>query len=180
MSCKWDWVNCLVYIDACTGLYWLKHERLFRWSKQITLPWELMNDWKQLPCVLQVESGFFLECDVKIVGKSIRDRVALIKWRRERKVLTGNGEAPVKKAHENLLQVPISGVPHSATKATTECEDQELELQTLICTLPTTMSAICKNLQTLSLQLSHTMMLSKKIACKRKRDRNKKKVTAVS
>nr|XP_021334016.1 serine/threonine-protein kinase WNK2-like [Danio rerio] len=31
-----------------------------------------------------VESGFFHESDAKIVGKSIRDRVALIKWRRER------------------------------------------------------------------------------------------------
>nr|XP_055025166.1 serine/threonine-protein kinase WNK2-like isoform X2 [Misgurnus anguillicaudatus] len=33
-----------------------------------------------------VESGFFHESDAKIVGKSIRDRVALIKWRRERTV----------------------------------------------------------------------------------------------
>ncbi|KAJ8016159.1 hypothetical protein DPEC_G00004300 [Dallia pectoralis] len=33
-----------------------------------------------------VESGFFHENDAKIVGKSIRDRVALIKWRRERTV----------------------------------------------------------------------------------------------
>lgn len=32
----------------------------------------------------QVESGLFHESDAKIVGKSIRDRVALIKWRRER------------------------------------------------------------------------------------------------
>ncbi|XP_075431030.1 serine/threonine-protein kinase WNK2 isoform X4 [Ascaphus truei] len=31
-----------------------------------------------------VESGFFHENDVKIVAKSIRDRVALIQWRRER------------------------------------------------------------------------------------------------
>ncbi|KAK1786898.1 hypothetical protein P4O66_017280, partial [Electrophorus voltai] len=31
-----------------------------------------------------VESGFFHESDAKIVGKSIRDRVALIKWRRAR------------------------------------------------------------------------------------------------
>ncbi|XP_049751510.1 serine/threonine-protein kinase WNK2 isoform X3 [Elephas maximus indicus] len=31
-----------------------------------------------------IESGFFHESDVKIVAKSIRDRVALIKWRRER------------------------------------------------------------------------------------------------
>uniref|UniRef100_A0A671QVC1 non-specific serine/threonine protein kinase n=1 Tax=Sinocyclocheilus anshuiensis TaxID=1608454 RepID=A0A671QVC1_9TELE len=33
-----------------------------------------------------VESGFFHESDAKIVGKSLRDRVALIKWRRERTV----------------------------------------------------------------------------------------------
>ncbi|XP_062855236.1 serine/threonine-protein kinase WNK2-like [Trichomycterus rosablanca] len=33
-----------------------------------------------------VESGFFHDSDAKIVGKSIRDRVALIKWRRERTV----------------------------------------------------------------------------------------------
>ncbi|XP_019486512.1 PREDICTED: serine/threonine-protein kinase WNK2 isoform X8 [Hipposideros armiger] len=31
-----------------------------------------------------IESGFFHESDVKIVAKSIRDRVALIQWRRER------------------------------------------------------------------------------------------------
>lgn len=34
----------------------------------------------------QVESGFFHESDAKTVGKSIRDRVALIKWRRGRTV----------------------------------------------------------------------------------------------
>lgn len=34
----------------------------------------------------QVESGFFHESDAKTVGKSIRDRVTLIKWRRERTV----------------------------------------------------------------------------------------------
>lgn len=100
-----------------------------------------------LTCVLQVESGFFLDCDVKIVGKSIRDRVALIKWRRERTVSSGNGEAPVKKTHQNLLQVPGSGVPQAATLAMTDCEDQEVEQQTLICTVPATLSATCKNLQ---------------------------------
>lgn len=102
---------------------------------------------QRLTCALQVESGFFLECDVKIVGKSIRDRVALIKWRRERTVSSGNGEAPVKKTHQNLLQVPGSGVPQADTSATTDCEDQEVEQQTLICTVPTTMSTTCKKLQ---------------------------------
>ena len=91
--------------------------------------------------VLQVESGFFLDCDVKIVGKSIRDRVALIKWRRERTVSTnGNSEAGVKKIQQNLLQVPGTGVPQGVTLITADYEDQE----TLICTVPVTTSVTCK------------------------------------
>ncbi|TKS71385.1 Serine/threonine-protein kinase WNK2 [Collichthys lucidus] len=87
-----------------------------------------------------VESGFFLDCDVKIVGKSIRDRVALIKWRRERTVSPGNGEPAVKKTQQNLLQVPGTGVQQAATLVTTDYEDQEVEQQTLICTVPATSS----------------------------------------
>lgn len=94
-----------------------------------------------------MESGFFLDCDVKIVGKSIRDRVALIKWRRERTVSSGNGEAAVKKTQPNLLQVPGTGVPQGTTLATTDYEDQEVEQQTLICTVPTTTSTTCEDLQ---------------------------------
>ncbi|MFT7804416.1 serine/threonine-protein kinase WNK2 isoform X1 [Arapaima gigas] len=41
-----------------------------------------------------VESGFFHESDAKIVGKSIRDRVSLIKWKRERTVPPRDGEEP--------------------------------------------------------------------------------------
>ncbi|MED6266621.1 hypothetical protein CHARACLAT_003922 [Characodon lateralis] len=89
---------------------------------------------KEVPEVVaqeMVESGFFLECDVKIVGKSIRDRVALIKWRRAR---TGspNGNSEVKKLQQNLLQVPGTGPPEEAIFTTADCEDQE----TLICTVP--------------------------------------------
>lgn len=84
---------------------------------------------------------------MKVVGKSIRDRVALIKWRRERTVSSGNGEAPVKKTHQNLLQVPGSVVPQAATLRMTDCEDQEVEQQTLTCTVPTTLSNTCKKLE---------------------------------
>ncbi|XP_014842951.1 PREDICTED: serine/threonine-protein kinase WNK2-like isoform X5 [Poecilia mexicana] len=89
---------------------------------------------KEVPEVVaqeMVESGFFLECDVKIVGKSIRDRVALIKWRRAR---TGspNGNSEVKKTQQNLLQVPGTGPPEETIFTTADCEDQE----TLICTVP--------------------------------------------
>uniref|UniRef100_A0A671PF13 non-specific serine/threonine protein kinase n=1 Tax=Sinocyclocheilus anshuiensis TaxID=1608454 RepID=A0A671PF13_9TELE len=41
-----------------------------------------------------VESGFFHESDAKIVGKSLRDRVALIKWRRERTVPRASQAVP--------------------------------------------------------------------------------------
>lgn len=95
-----------------------------------------------------MESGFFLDCDIKILGKSIRDRVALIKWRRERKVLSGNGEASTKKTHQDLLHVPGGMAPQPA-KVTSECEDQELEQQRLLCTVPTTTSTTCKTPQVL-------------------------------
>ncbi len=97
--------------------------------------------------VLKVESGFFLDCDVKIVGKSIRDRVALIKWRRDRTFSSGNGEVVIKKMQQNLLQVPGASVQQATTLATTDYEDQEAEQQTLICTVPAPTSTTCENLQ---------------------------------
>lgn len=91
-----------------------------------------------------MESGFFLECDVKIVGKSIKDRVALIKWRRVR---TGspnaNSEAAGKKMKQNLLQVPGTGAPEETALAPLDYEDQE----TLICIVPVITSATCKRLK---------------------------------
>ncbi|XP_029358827.1 serine/threonine-protein kinase WNK2 [Echeneis naucrates] len=102
----------------------------------IEFTFDLVNEIPEVVAQEMVESGFFLDCDVKIVGKSIRDRVALIKWRRERTVSPGNGEA-----QQNLLQVPTTGVPTGATLATTDSEDQEVEQQTLICTVPSTSSA---------------------------------------
>ncbi|XP_071349104.1 serine/threonine-protein kinase WNK2 isoform X6 [Trachinotus anak] len=101
----------------------------------IEFTFDLVNEVPEVVAQEMVESGFFLDCDVKIVGKSIRDRVALIKWRRERTVSPGNGEV-----QQNLLQVPSTGVPQGATLATTDYEDQEVEPQTLTCTVPTTTS----------------------------------------
>uniref|UniRef100_A0A4W5QXD9 non-specific serine/threonine protein kinase n=1 Tax=Hucho hucho TaxID=62062 RepID=A0A4W5QXD9_9TELE len=79
-----------------------------------------------------VESGFFLDSDVKIVGKSIKDRVALIKWRRERTVPV------VETQTQNLLQVPSMGVPpQGAPLAPAESEEEEGDQPlTLLCSLP--------------------------------------------
>ncbi|TDH14054.1 hypothetical protein EPR50_G00039180 [Perca flavescens] len=107
----------------------------------IEFSFDLVNEVPEVVAQEMVESGFFLDCDVKVVGKSIRDRVALIKWKRERTVSSGNGEAAVKKPQQNLLQVPGTVVPQAPTLATTDCEDQEVEQQTLICTVPATTSA---------------------------------------
>ncbi|XP_076614664.1 serine/threonine-protein kinase WNK2 isoform X7 [Chaetodon auriga] len=107
----------------------------------IEFTFDLVSEVPEVVAQEMVESGFFLDCDVKIVGKSIRDRVALIKWRRERTVSSGNGEAVVTKTQQNLLQVPGPGVSQAATLATTDYEDQEVEQHTLICTVPATTSA---------------------------------------
>ncbi|XP_034726176.1 serine/threonine-protein kinase WNK2 isoform X3 [Etheostoma cragini] len=107
----------------------------------IEFSFDLVNEVPEVVAQEMVESGFFLDCDVKIVGKSIRDRVALIKWKRDRKVSSENGEAAVKKPQQNLLQVPGTVVPQAPTFATTDCEDQEVEQQTLICTVPASTSA---------------------------------------
>uniref|UniRef100_A0A3Q4G452 non-specific serine/threonine protein kinase n=1 Tax=Neolamprologus brichardi TaxID=32507 RepID=A0A3Q4G452_NEOBR len=78
----------------------------------IEFTFDLVHEVPEVVAQEMVDSGFFLDCDVKIVGKSIRDRVALIKWRRERTVSpNGNSETPVKKTQQNLLQVPSTGMP---------------------------------------------------------------------
>ncbi|XP_041446936.1 serine/threonine-protein kinase WNK2 isoform X9 [Xenopus laevis] len=59
-----------------------------------------------------VESGFFHENDVKIVGKSIRDRVALIQWRRER-ICPGHGENEISE-QPPVVQPPLMPLAHSS------------------------------------------------------------------
>nr|XP_046196196.1 serine/threonine-protein kinase WNK2-like isoform X2 [Oncorhynchus gorbuscha] len=79
-----------------------------------------------------VESGFFLDSDVKIVGKSIKDRVALIKWRRDRTVPAVGTQT------QNLLQWPSMGLPpQGAPLAPAESEEEEGDQPlTLLCSLP--------------------------------------------
>ncbi|XP_077060057.1 serine/threonine-protein kinase WNK2 isoform X2 [Siphateles boraxobius] len=88
-----------------------------------------------------VESGFFLEIDVKIVGKSIRDRVSLIKWRRQRIVLGRNGkteEIITKTEAQHLLQVPSTGPPLGGPPSLpSETEELQTEEVSLVCSAPT-------------------------------------------
>ncbi|KAJ4927257.1 hypothetical protein JOQ06_014991, partial [Pogonophryne albipinna] len=102
----------------------------------IEFSFDLDNEVPEVVAQEMVESGFFLDCDVKIVGKSIRDRVAFIKWKRQRTV-----SPAVKKPQPNLLTVLGPAVPQAATLATTDGEEQEVEQQTLVCTVPATTSS---------------------------------------
>ncbi|XP_053340222.1 serine/threonine-protein kinase WNK2 isoform X1 [Clarias gariepinus] len=53
-----------------------------------------------------VDSGLFLDSDMKIVGRSIRDRVALIKWRRERTISRDKSETEKKITEDHAQNVP--------------------------------------------------------------------------
>ncbi|XP_076124063.1 serine/threonine-protein kinase WNK2 isoform X2 [Alosa pseudoharengus] len=81
-----------------------------------------------------VESGFFLDSDVKVVGKSIRDRVALIKWRRERIIsvaATAEEESGEKGAEgaASLLQVPGASPAQTAPSTAPSDTDETVSEQ---------------------------------------------------
>ena len=57
-----------------------------------------------------MESGFFHESDAKTVGKSIRDRVALIKWRRERTVSAAAAAADLADTGQRVQMTPSQGI----------------------------------------------------------------------
>ncbi|KAJ3586015.1 hypothetical protein NHX12_012417 [Muraenolepis orangiensis] len=65
----------------------------YKESGAIEFSFDLEKDVPEVVAQEMVESGFFQESDVKTVGKSIRDRVALIKWRRERTASASAAEA---------------------------------------------------------------------------------------
>ncbi|XP_078803071.1 serine/threonine-protein kinase WNK2 isoform X14 [Oryzias latipes] len=117
----------------------------------IEFTFDLVNEVPEVVAQEMIESGFFLECDVKIVGKSIKDRVALIKWRRARTASTnGNSEAAAKKKIQpSLLQVPGTILPPGVTSTNAEYEDQE----SLTCTVPVVVSASSESGMTSTMQL---------------------------
>uniref|UniRef100_UPI00398F1FCD serine/threonine-protein kinase WNK2-like isoform X2 n=1 Tax=Pristiophorus japonicus TaxID=55135 RepID=UPI00398F1FCD len=77
-----------------------------------------------------IDSGFFQECDSKTVAKSIRDRVALIKWRRERSQLVN--ETNAQKDKEDLEKQKncchqVVGTPQPGQQIPSELEESEAD-----------------------------------------------------
>ncbi|XP_026126517.1 serine/threonine-protein kinase WNK2 isoform X5 [Carassius auratus] len=78
-------------LKTCIALkLWVEDPRRlkgkYRDAGAIEFSFDLEKEVPEAVAQEMVESGFFHESDAKIVGKSLRDRVALIKWRRERTV----------------------------------------------------------------------------------------------
>ncbi|XP_048874096.1 serine/threonine-protein kinase WNK2-like isoform X13 [Brienomyrus brachyistius] len=90
-----------------------------------------------------VESGFFHESDAKIVGKSIRDRVSLIKWKRERNVPACDRDAqrPAEgaPAQQAPPQVPDGPVAHGGPP---EPEEPEADQHGRQCNLPASVTSV--------------------------------------
>ncbi|XP_059900237.1 serine/threonine-protein kinase WNK2-like isoform X9 [Gadus macrocephalus] len=80
----------------------------------IEFSFDLEKDVPEVVAQEMVESGFFQDNDVKTVGKSIRDRVALIKWRRGRTVSVPADQGDAASAAQTA---PAAGLSSGATNA---------------------------------------------------------------
>ncbi|XP_062282841.1 LOW QUALITY PROTEIN: serine/threonine-protein kinase WNK2 [Scomber scombrus] len=92
-----------------------------------------------------VESGFFHESDAKTVGKSIRDRVALIKWRRERTV---SAAVPVDQGEggHRIQMTPSQGISvgaaHIGQAPLLEPEEPEADQHNRLRNLPASATSV--------------------------------------
>ncbi|KAJ8257506.1 hypothetical protein GJAV_G00186330 [Gymnothorax javanicus] len=96
-----------------------------------------------------VDSGFFHESDAKIVGKSIRDRVSLIKWKRERTVPSGEGEEPREREGPDTCRAPQAGPQAPVAQAVQagqplprEPEEAEPDQHVRLCHLPASVTSV--------------------------------------
>uniref|UniRef100_A0A4W5MVV3 non-specific serine/threonine protein kinase n=1 Tax=Hucho hucho TaxID=62062 RepID=A0A4W5MVV3_9TELE len=102
----------------------------YKESGAIEFTFELEKESSEGVAQEMVESGFFHESDAKIVGKSIRDRVALIKWRRERTVSArppvDQGEAGLR-AQATLAQGTSAGATQAGQPPLLEPKEPEAD-----------------------------------------------------
>ncbi|XP_053433923.1 serine/threonine-protein kinase WNK2 isoform X3 [Nycticebus coucang] len=99
-----------------------------------------------------IESGFFHESDVKIVAKSIRDRVALIQWRRERiwpalqpKEQSDSDSPDKSKGPPVPLQVQVTYHAQAGQPGPPEPEEPEVDQHLLPPTLPTSATSLASD-----------------------------------
>ncbi|XP_063132439.1 serine/threonine-protein kinase WNK2 isoform X20 [Rattus norvegicus] len=99
-----------------------------------------------------IDSGFFHESDVKIVAKSIRDRVALIQWRRERIWPALQSQEPKDTGSPDKarglpapLQVQVTYHAQSGQPGQPEPEEPEADQHLLPPTLPASVTSLASD-----------------------------------
>ncbi|XP_045549011.1 serine/threonine-protein kinase WNK2 isoform X9 [Salmo salar] len=114
----------------------------YKESGAIEFTFELEKETPEGVAQEMVESGFFHESDAKIVGKSIRDRVALIKWRRERSVLAGP-TVDIGEAGLGAQSAPAQGASAGATQAVQPpLLEPEADQHARLCNLPASATSV--------------------------------------
>uniref|UniRef100_A0A4W5MSD7 non-specific serine/threonine protein kinase n=1 Tax=Hucho hucho TaxID=62062 RepID=A0A4W5MSD7_9TELE len=117
----------------------------YKESGAIEFTFELEKESSEGVAQEMVESGFFHESDAKIVGKSIRDRVALIKWRRERTVSArppvDQGEAGLR-AQATLAQGTSAGATQAGQPPLLEPKEPEADQHARLCNLPASATSV--------------------------------------
>ncbi|XP_060228537.1 serine/threonine-protein kinase WNK2 isoform X11 [Meriones unguiculatus] len=99
-----------------------------------------------------IDSGFFHESDVKIVAKSIRDRVALIQWRRERiwpalqsQEPKDSGSPDKARGPPAPLQVQVTYHAQGGQPGQPEPEEPEADQHLLPPTLPASVTSLASD-----------------------------------
>ncbi|XP_043970206.1 serine/threonine-protein kinase WNK2 [Gambusia affinis] len=124
------------------------HKKLkgkYKESGAIEFTFDLEKEVPEVVAQEMVDSGFFQESDVKTVGKSIRDRVALIKWRRGR---TAAIVAPVDQGDRGqrinvTSSEGVSGAaPHVVQPLVVEPEDTDADQHSRLHNLPTSTTSV--------------------------------------
>ncbi|XP_032416132.1 serine/threonine-protein kinase WNK2 isoform X6 [Xiphophorus hellerii] len=124
------------------------HKKLkgkYKESGAIEFTFDLEKEVPEVVAQEMVESGFFQESDAKTVGKSIRDRVALIKWRRGR---TAAIVAPVdqgdggQRINVTSSEGVAGAVPHVVQPLVVEPEDTDADQHSRLHNLPTSTTSV--------------------------------------
>eukprot|EP00066_Takifugu_rubripes_P011621 XP_011600887.1 PREDICTED: serine/threonine-protein kinase WNK2 isoform X6 [Takifugu rubripes] len=122
------------------------HKKLkgkYKESGAIEFTFDLEKEVPEVVAQEMVESGFFHESDSKTVGKSIRDRVALIKWRRGRTVSAAAALDQGDGAHP--MQMPSHGISAGPTligQPLLEPEDSEADQFNRLQNLPASATSV--------------------------------------
>ncbi|XP_029974521.1 serine/threonine-protein kinase WNK2 isoform X2 [Salarias fasciatus] len=121
------------------------HKKLkgkYKESGAIEFTFDLEREVPEVVAQEMVESGFFHESDVKTVGKSIRDRVALIKWRRERTVSAAVQGDGVHRIQMTPSQGMSAGASHVGQPLLLEPEETEADQHNRLRNLPASATSV--------------------------------------